>query len=70
VELVVILVTFTSGDAKAAATMGWIGLGIICAFLWILVFLKCYVLEYLNNNLKAARIECYSEFNLVCLGKK
>lgn len=64
------LVSLTSGDVKASATMGWLGVGVIASFIAIVPFFKCFVLDYLRTTLNSKRVDGYSEFNLVFLNKK
>jgi hypothetical protein len=70
VELVVILVTFTSGDKKASATIGWLGVGLIVFLICLVIIFKWFILTHLEASLKARRIDGYSEFNLFYLSKK
>ena len=69
-ELVVLIVTLTSGNAKSSATLGWLGVGFICLLIVVVIIFKAFVLPYQENYLKSCRVDGFSEFNLVYLKKK
>jgi hypothetical protein len=45
--------------------MGWVGVASLALIILVLLVFKLFLIDYMANNVKALRIEGYSEFSLV-----
>jgi hypothetical protein len=65
VLLVLLVVSLASIYENVPDIMGWVGVANLGALIFIVIFFKAYLIEYMTNSTKALRVDGYSEFSLV-----